>query len=342
MRPSRSTAVPTSSGRLLAALLGRLLRCLGDPAGTFGADGVQPRRSLGSASPTRSPNPTRSSAATGVSRTPRPRTRANRLAHYLAARGIGARRPRRRCSSTTAPSTSRHARGVEAARGADQRQLPLHGRGAAVPARRLRRQGDRVPRRVRTEARGDRATRSRCSPLPRGRRHIRVERRRGARPRRAISVRSTYEAALARRVARRATSAPARRRQVHPLHRRHHREAEGRHVAGRGHLLRRARRREPRRAPIARPRRSPSSSTAGRRRYPHARSCTAPRTGSRSARSTPAARSSLSPDHRLDPRSALGADRARAGHLPRHRRRRFARPLVEALDTLDPRSTCRR
>ena len=40
---------------------------------------------------------------------------------------------------------------------------------------------------------------------------------------------------------------PLRRRPLHPLHGRHHRHAQGRDVAGRGHLLRRVRRREPRR-----------------------------------------------------------------------------------------------
>ncbi len=80
------------------------------------------------------------------------------------------------------------------------------------------------------------------------------------------------------------------RRPVHPLHRWHHRHAEGRDVAGRGHLLRRVRRREPRR-------RADRRTRADRRRRstrtdaacPRARSCTAPRTGWRSPRFTRAA-----------------------------------------------------
>ena len=59
------------------------------------------------------------------------------------------------------------------------------------------------------------------------------------------------------------------RRPVHPLHRRHHRHAQGRDVARRGHLLRRVRRREPRRrADRHARRRSSTPSTSSRRGLP--------------------------------------------------------------------------
>ena len=56
-----------------------------------------------------------------------------------------------------------------------------------------------------------------------------------------------YEAALAAASAGTRLRTPLRRRPLHPVHRRHHRHAQGRDVARRGHLLRRVRRREPRR-----------------------------------------------------------------------------------------------
>ena len=79
----------------------------------------------------------------------------------------------------------------EAARGPDQRELPLRRGRAAVPPRRLRRQGDRVPPRVRTQARRDRTRAAAAHQLRRGRR------RQPGRQSRATSARSTYEAALA-------------------------------------------------------------------------------------------------------------------------------------------------
>ena len=54
-----------------------------------------------------------------------------------------------------------------------------------------------------------------------------------------------YEAALTAASSLARLRATIARRPVHPLHRRHHRHAEGCDVAGRGHLLRRVRRREP-------------------------------------------------------------------------------------------------
>ena len=53
---------------------------------------------------------------------------------------------------------------VQAAGGADQCELPLRRGGAAVPARRRRRQGGRVPPRVRTHARSGARHAARCSP----------------------------------------------------------------------------------------------------------------------------------------------------------------------------------
>ena len=92
-----------------------------------------------------------------------------------------------------------------------------------------------------------------------------------------------YDAALASARPRPRLRAPFGRRPLHPLHGRHDGHAQGRHVAPRGHLLRRVRRRRDHATRSAAPRRSrtgpvPGSRVACRR----ARSCTAPRTGWRS------------------------------------------------------------
>ena len=121
------------------------------------------------------------------------------------------------------------ARLLQAARGADQRQLPLRRRRARVPRRR------RGPRRARCASRG---ARGRASTSP-----AIVEVARCASPTRRPGVRGRCSP----RRRRRATSAPVRRRPLRPLHGRHDRPAEGCGVASGGHLLRRARRREPRR-----------------------------------------------------------------------------------------------
>ena len=68
-------------------------------------------------------------------------------------------------------------RRVQAARGADQRQLPVRRGRAAIPARRRRRESRRVPPRVRTEARRDRVVASRPStPTSRSKTHHRPRR----------------------------------------------------------------------------------------------------------------------------------------------------------------------
>ena len=79
--------------------------------------------------------------------------RVNRLAHHLADRGDRAGRPRRALPLQLDRVPRGHARGVQDPRRAGERELPLRGRRAALPARRRRREGDRVPPRVRGEAR---------------------------------------------------------------------------------------------------------------------------------------------------------------------------------------------
>ena len=221
--------------------------------------------------------------------TPQADERATRLAHHLA----GARHRRRRSRRALPVQRHRVPRGdagrVQAAGGADQRELPLRRGGAAVPPRRRRRQGGRVPPRVRAHPRSGARHAARCSPGSSWSTTSRAPHR--------PSGATEYEAALDGRVIRARLRAAIARRPVHPLHRRHHRHAEGRHVARRGHLLRRVRRREPRRGDRSR---SPEEIVDSPRprtgaACPRARSCTAPPTGWRSARCTPAARSSSRP-----------------------------------------------
>ena len=130
----------------------------------------------------------------------------------------------------------------------------------------------------------------------------------------------------ARRLARRARlPAPLGRRPLRALHRRHDRDAEGRDVAPRGHLLRRLRRRRlrrPRHRPTPKQISDKAASRAAPAACPRARSCTAPRTGWRSPRLYSGGTVVISPDRRFDPRAPLGADRARERELPRDRRRR--------------------
>ena len=136
-----------------------------------------------------------------------------------------------------------------------------------------------------------------------------------------------------------------RRRPLHPLHRRHDGHAEGRHVAPRRRLLRgdgwrgrrrRADRRRPRRSPSAAASRAPGA-------CPRARSCTAPRTGWRSARCSPAARVVIPTEHHLDALALWELIAARAGELPRDRRRRVRPPAASTRSTPPPaaRSTSR-
>ena len=90
-------------------------------------------------------------------------------------------------------------------------------------------------------ARGERA------PRPPPARAPRRARRRQPAPSPTSSPRSSTKHALASASPARARRPALRRRPLHPLHRRHHRHAQGRDVARRGHLLRRAGRRELRR-----------------------------------------------------------------------------------------------
>ena len=212
--------------------------------------------------------------------------RANRLAHVLQDRGIGAGDHVALYLYNGDRVPRGHARRVQARRGADQRQLPLRRGRAAVPPRRRRRARRRVPRRVRTEARRDR--RASCPSCRRSSRSTTTSHamRRG----RAVGA-IAYEAALAAASAGARLRAALGRRPLHPLHRRHHRHAQRRHVAPRRRLLRRDRwRGRRRRADRRRRRRSPSAACSpAPGACPRARSCTAPRTGWRSAPCSPAA-----------------------------------------------------
>ena len=266
--PSPSTAAPTSSDPSRSGAVERW-------------NSTSP--TSGSAWSTRSPTTRRWCAAIAGSPTPRP-TSAPTGSPTISRRPASGPATTSRCTSTTAPSTSRHARRVQAARGPDQRQLPLRRRRAALPARRRRR-----ARRSCSTASSRRRSRRCATELPLLTAFVVVDDDSGA-PRRTRRRRRRVRSRARGVVAGARLRAAIGRRPLHPLHRRHHRDAQGRHVARRGHLLRRVRRRQPRRR-----RRSPA-----RRRWstrstcivgacPPARSCTAPRTGWRSARSTPAA-----------------------------------------------------
>ncbi len=115
-------------------------------------------------------------------------------------------------------------RGVQGRAGADQHQLPVHGRRARLPVGQRRLRGGRLPRRV------HRHDRAHPRPGPR-RRHLAVGRRR---PRRVPRVGDPLRAGRQqprRRRARRARVGPQRRPAAHDLHGRHHRHAQGRDVA---------------------------------------------------------------------------------------------------------------
>ena len=229
------------------------------------------------------------------------------------------RRPRRALPLQRHRVPRGHARRVQAARGPDQRELPLRRGRAALPARRRRRQGGRLPPRVRAEARRDPRP-----ALPRCTRYIAVDD--GSRDATSTPLDAVeYEAALARRVAGARLRAALGRRPLHPLHRRHHRHAEGRDVAPRGHLLRRARRRRHRRAPITAPEEIAERAAVAAARaacpacpFMHG---TAHWMALRDALHA-AAPSSSRPTADFDPRALWRARRARAGQLPRDRRRR--------------------
>ena len=171
-----------------------------------------------------------------------------------------------RSTSTTAPSTSRACSPRSSCAPSRQRELPLRRGRAAVPARRRRRPRRRVPPRVRAEARRHPRRPAAARALRRGRRRRRRSGR-GRRPRRRCGV--DVRGRAGGRVAGTRLRSPLRRRPLHPLHRRHHRHAEGRDVAGRGHLLRRARRRRTSAASRSpRPSRSSANLDAKRRCLP--------------------------------------------------------------------------
>ncbi len=154
--------------------------------------------------------------------------RANRLAHHLAGRGVGRRRPRRRSTSRTAPSTSR----------------PCSPRSSCGPCRSTSTTATWPTSCATCSTTATRsgvitqpslaATVAAVVPdVPAVRLH----------PRRPAS---DYEAALAAASAERPVVAePQRRRPLRHLHRRHDRHAEGRRVAPGGRLLRLHRRRRP-------------------------------------------------------------------------------------------------
>ena len=201
--------------------------------------GVQPRRPVGARGRHRA-----RSRGTGLRR-PAPDVRRGRRAGHPARQRAGragsrSRRPRRLLPLQLDRVPRGHDRRVQAPRGADQRQLPLRRRRAALPARRRRRERGRVPSRVRAEARGDRAVAARSSHLSRGRRRHRGRRRRARR--RSTTRRRSADASPDARL-----RPPVGRRSLHPLHRRNHRHAQGRHVAPRRRVLRRDGRRRRRR-----------------------------------------------------------------------------------------------
>ena len=125
-------------------------------------------------------------------------------------------------------------RGVQGAGRADQHQLPLRRPRARVHPRELRRRGDRSssaasprwwPRSCRSSRRSRPPSSSRTAPT-----------RTPARPSTTTSSSTASDTGP--------LGEPALgRRPLLPLHRRHHRHAQGRDVAPRGHLLRRAGRR---------------------------------------------------------------------------------------------------
>ena len=113
--------------------------------------------------------------------------------------------------------------------GAGERELPLRRRRARVPARQLRRGRARVPRRLRADRRRRARHAARRPPA------ARAAPGRARRRRRAARRRARLRATRSRRRRRRAAdrSRTVGRRPRLPLHRRHHRLPEGRHVAQR-------------------------------------------------------------------------------------------------------------
>ena len=144
-----------------------------------------------------------------------------------------------------------------------------------------------------------------------------------------------YEPTLAAAVADARLRAALRRRPLHPLHRRHHRHAQGRDVAPRGRLLRRARRAaDGGGKPITTPEEIAERCTRASHRgaCPRARSCTAPRTGWRSARCSRAARSCIPAEHHLDALALWRLVEREQANFMVIVGDAFARPMLDALE----------
>ena len=148
--------------------------------------------------------------------------------------------------------------------------------------------------------------------------------------------RVAYEDALAAAVARAAAS-PGRSGDdlLLRLHRRHHRHAEGRPVAPRGHLLRRPRAAATRhwtrgrsKTPTTCPSGSPTSRSCS---CAHRRSCTSAPTGAPSTRSSAAARWSCSPRARSTPAEVWALVERRGSTSLTVVGDAMARPLLDAL-----------
>ena len=168
--------------------------------------------------------------------------RVDRLAAVLAEAGLGVHRERAELAPWESgqdhlalylhngPRVPRgHVRRLQGPGGAVQRELPLRGRGAAVPPHRLAGPAAIVYHStfapVLAEVRAELPELAAAAPGPRRQRHRPAARRAAGTttPSPACTPRPPAERALARRP-------------LHPLHRRHHRHAEGRAVAPGRHL----------------------------------------------------------------------------------------------------------
>ena len=151
--------------------------------------------------------------------------RANGVAQALPRRRASRSRTRSPSTSTTAPSTSsRCSRTFKAGPRARQHELPLPRRRARLPLGQRRRRGGGVPRHLRRAHRGHPRPAPPRQAVALGRRRQRPVPRRGPRP-----TRPAAEAGTADRGA--GPVGPRRRPPAAPLHRRHHRHAQGRDVA---------------------------------------------------------------------------------------------------------------